>query len=248
MWINWQWAGHNLVSCNSRKRQYKIRTISDRSPSIKFTIMKSGVFKCDRKTKTSASSRSRTRWISAPESVKDSGKRGRLHSLPMISDADRNTIYLGADDSRQANSLSYEGDYLRLNAEYLFGKHSISFGYHREELSVFNLFVQHSNGGEWDYFDDSAGNDPACDALTAQQRNEDPNCGTTGLDKFELGLPSRVYYGSGGGTNNANDAGASFTNTLNAVFAQDEFTLDNIDLTITAGLRMSGGMRLAHLA
>jgi hypothetical protein len=154
-----------------------------------------------------------------------------------ISDADRNTIYLGADDSRQANLLSYEGDYLRLNAEYLFGKHSISFGYHREELSVFNLFVQHSNGGEWDYFDDSARNDPACDALTAQQRNEDPNCGTTGLDKFELGLPSRVYYGSGGGTNNPNDAGASFTNTLNAVFVQDEFTLDNIDLTITAGLR-----------
>lgn len=154
-----------------------------------------------------------------------------------ISDADRNTIYLGADDSRQANALSYEADYLRLNGEYLFGKHSISFGYHRESLSVFNLFVQHSNGGEWDYFDDSAGNDPSCAALTAQERNDDPNCGTTGLDKFELGLPSRVYYGSGGGSNNANDAAAKFENTLNAVFIQDEFTLDNIDMTITAGLR-----------
>jgi hypothetical protein len=124
-----------------------------------------------------------------------------------------------------------------LNGEYLFGKHSISFGYHRESLSVFNLFVQHSNGGEWDYFDDSAGNDPSCAALTAQERNDDPNCGTTGLDKFELGLPSRVYYGSGGGSNNANDAAAQFENTLNAVFIQDEFTLDNIDMTITAGLR-----------
>ncbi|MFT7288828.1 MAG: hypothetical protein ACI87W_002951 [Halieaceae bacterium] len=40
-----------------------------------------------------------------------------------ISDADRNTIYRGADDSRQANSLSYDASYLRLNAEYQFREH-----------------------------------------------------------------------------------------------------------------------------
>ena len=153
-----------------------------------------------------------------------------------ISDADRNTIYLGADDSRQANDLDYEGTYLRLNAEYLFRDHNISFGYHREELEVFNLFVQHSNGGEYDYFDDSNDNSAACAALDAQGRHDSPECGTTGVDKFELGRPSRVYYGSGGGTNDPTDAGARFTNTLNAVFIQDDFTVgDNI--RITAGLR-----------
>jgi hypothetical protein len=152
-----------------------------------------------------------------------------------ISDAARNTIYLGADDSRQANSLSYDASYLRLNGEYLFGEHNIAFGYHREELEVFNLFVQHSRGGEYDYFDDTSGNPEYCAELTAQQRNDDPNCGTSGLDKFELGRPSRVYYGSGGGTNNPNDAAANFTNTLNAIFIQDDFYWG--DVAITAGLR-----------
>ena len=153
-----------------------------------------------------------------------------------ISDVNRNTIYLGADDSRQANDLNYDATYLRLNAEYLFRDHNISFGYHREELEVFNLFVQHSNGGEYDYFDDTSGNPESCDALDAQGRFESPDCGTSGLDKFELGRPSRVYYGSGGGTNDPNDAAASFTNTLNAVFIQDDFTIGD-NLNIVAGLR-----------
>jgi hypothetical protein len=153
-----------------------------------------------------------------------------------ISDVDRNTIYLGADDSRQANALSYETNYLRLNAEYLFREHAISFGYHREETEFFNLFVQHSNGGEYDYFDDSSGNAAACLALSPQERFDSADCGTTGIDKFELGRPSRIYYGSGGGTNVAADAGANFTNTLNAVFVQDDFILGD-DIAITVGLR-----------
>ncbi|MEL7450258.1 MAG: TonB-dependent receptor [Pseudomonadota bacterium] len=153
-----------------------------------------------------------------------------------ISDSARNTVYLGADDSRQANSLNYDATYLRLNAEYLFRDHAISFGYHREELDVFNLFVQHSNGGEYDYFDDSTGNPDSCAALDAQGRFDDPNCGTTGLDKFELGRPSRVYYGSAGGTNVAADAAADFTNTLNALFVQDDFTIGE-NLAVTIGLR-----------
>ena len=152
-----------------------------------------------------------------------------------ISDVARNTIYLGADDSRQANDLNYDATYLRLNGEYLFGEHNIAFGYHREELEVFNLFVQHSNGGEYDYFDDTSGNPDYCAELSAQERHDDPNCGTSGLDKFEIGRPSRVYYGSGGGTNNPNDAAASFTNTLNAVFVQDDFYIG--DVAVTAGLR-----------
>lgn len=153
-----------------------------------------------------------------------------------ISDANRNTIYLGADDSRQANALSYEANYLRLNAEYLFRDHAISFGYHREELEVFNQFVQHSNGGEYDYFDDSAGNAAFCADLDAQGRFDSDVCGTTGIDKFELGRPSRVYYGSGGGTNDPDDAAANFTNTLNAVFIQDDYTIGD-SLSVTMGLR-----------
>ena len=49
----------------------------------------------------------------------------------------------------------------------------------------------------------------------------------SGIDRFELGRPSRIYYGSGGGTNNPDDAAAElFGNTLNSVYIQDEIFVD----------------------
>ena len=150
------------------------------------------------------------------------------------------TVYLGADDSRQANKLGTQVDYLKLSANYLAGDHVITAGYDREDLEVFNIFVQHSAGGEYDYFDDSTGNDPACAALTAQERFDDTlglGCEMSGIDRFELGRPSRIYYGSGGGTNIATDAAAQFSNVLNSLYIQDEIFVDDMDLTIVAGLR-----------
>jgi hypothetical protein len=148
-----------------------------------------------------------------------------------------NTVYLGADDSRQANRLFTDATLLKLSGLWLAGDHAISVGYEREELRVFNIFVQHSNGGEWDYYDDSEGNDPACALLDAQGRQDDPNCGTSGLDKFLLGSPSQVYYGSGGGSNDPNDAAADFTNVQNSLYVADEIYFPSSDFTITAGLR-----------
>ena len=150
------------------------------------------------------------------------------------------TVYLGADDSRQANSLGTNSDYLKLSANYFVGNHIVTAGYDREDLEIFNIFVQHSNGGEYDFFDDSTGNDPACAALTAQERFDDIlglGCEPSGIDRFELGRPSRIYYGSGGGTNDPNTAAANFSNALNALYIQDEIFFDNIDLTLVAGLR-----------
>ena len=122
------------------------------------------------------------------------------------------TVYLGADDSRQANSLDTESEYLKLSANYLTGDHVITAGYERETIDIFNIFVQHSSGGEYDYFDDSVGNDPHCagpDCAGALRRtvSQTAMASTTpamsGIDRFELGRPSRIYYGSGGGTNNS---------------------------------------------
>ncbi len=149
----------------------------------------------------------------------------------------RDTVYIGADDSRQANALDTESDFMRLTAQYLIGDHVITAGYEREEQTVFNQFVQHARGGEYDFFDDSAGNPASCDALTAAGRFADAACDLSGIDKFELGRPSRIYYGSGGGTNNAADAAANFSNTLNSLFIQDEIYFPNKDLTIVAGFR-----------
>jgi len=149
-----------------------------------------------------------------------------------------NTVYIGADDSRQANRLSTDSEYIKLAANYLAGRHVITAGYDAETLDIFNIFVQHSRGGEMRFFDDSGNNDPACDALTAQERYDGVNsCRASGIDKFLLGRPNRIYYGSGGGTNNANDAAAVFSNTLNALYLQDEIFFDDKDLTIVAGLR-----------
>ncbi|MFT7138310.1 MAG: hypothetical protein ACI9B8_000725 [Sulfitobacter sp.] len=148
-----------------------------------------------------------------------------------------NTVYLGADDSRQANSLNYETDYLRLTANYLFGDHVITAGYEQETVDVFNLFVQHSRGGEYDFFDDSDGNPAICGGLTAQGRFDNAACGLSGIDKYELGRPSRIYYGSGGGTNNASDAAAAYETTQHSFFVQDEWLFDEYDLTVVYGLR-----------
>ena len=147
------------------------------------------------------------------------------------------TVYLGADDSRQANALNWEADYLKLNMEYLTGDHVITAGYEREALDVFNLFVQHSRGGEYDFFDDSTANPAFCAALDAQGRLDDPLCELSGIDRFELGRPSRIYYGSGGGTNVATDAAANFGNTLHSFYLQDEMYFADNDLTLVFGLR-----------
>ena len=147
------------------------------------------------------------------------------------------TVYLGADDSRQANSLNTKVDYLKLSANYLAGNHVITAGYDREELEIFNIFVQHSRGGEYDYFDDSGTNPAACAALTAQGRYEEETCELSGIDKFELGRPDRIYYGSAAGTNNRLDAAAQFSNILHSLYIQDEIFIDHLDLTIVAGLR-----------
>ncbi|MFC1775893.1 carboxypeptidase regulatory-like domain-containing protein [Pseudomonadota bacterium] len=149
----------------------------------------------------------------------------------------RDAVYLGADDSRQANSLNTDSNFYKFVGKYLAGNHVITAGYEREELTIFNIFVQHSRGGEYDYFDDSGGNPAYCAALSAQGRFEDPDCDMSGIDKFELGRPSRIYYGSGGGSNVATDAAAEFTNNQNSLYIQDELYFPNKDLSIVFGLR-----------
>ena len=152
-------------------------------------------------------------------------------------DGFNNTVYLGADDSRQANSLFTDTQFLKLSAEMLVGNHVFSGGYEQEDLEVFNIFVAQSRGGEWDYRDFSGGNPAACDALTAQGRFDDPACGISGIDAFELGRPWSVDYQSAPGSNNALDAAANFSNVLHALYLQDEIYFPNSDFTLTAGLR-----------
>lgn len=148
-----------------------------------------------------------------------------------------NYVYMGADDSRQANALNWDSTFYKFSGEYLLRDHILTFGYERDSLDVFNKFVQHSNGGEWDFYDDSAGNPASCDALSPQGRFDDAACDLSGIDKFLLGRPDRIYYGSGGGTNNPDDAAASFGNDLDVFYLQDEWYIPNYNLTLVGGLR-----------
>jgi outer membrane receptor for ferrienterochelin and colicin len=148
-----------------------------------------------------------------------------------------NTVFLGADDSRQANNLNTASDFMKLTAQYLYQDHVITTGFEREDLQIFNQFVQHARGGEYFFADLSANNPARCTSLSASGRLTDPGCELTGIDNFELGIADDIYYGSGGGTNNAADAAASFENQLNTAYLQDEWLLPDQALTVVAGLR-----------
>ena len=120
----------------------------------------------------------------------------------------RNTIYLGADDSRHANQLNYTVANYKALGRYTVGDHNFTFGGERLEYDVFNLFVQEAEG-EFRF---------------------------SSIDDFRNGIASRVIYENAAGTNNVDDGAASFQYEVNTLYAQDEWTGPN-GLTVTAGLR-----------
>ena len=119
------------------------------------------------------------------------------------------TIYLGADDSRHANKLTYETDTLKLTGTYTIGDHVITAGYEYEKLDVFNLFVQEAEG-EYRF---------------------------SSIDDFEAGTPNRITYENAAFTNNPLDAAANFSYEINTAYIQDEYYWLDEDVTITYGLR-----------
>ena len=126
-----------------------------------------------------------------------------------VNNGARATVYLGVDDSRQSNKLKYDTTFLKLAGTYNVGDHVIYAGYEFEEYNVFNMFVQHTIG-EYRF---------------------------SNIDAFEAGQPSRIYYGSGAGTNEPADAAASFGYENHTLYAQDEYYILDMDMTLTFGLR-----------
>lgn len=117
-------------------------------------------------------------------------------------------VYLGGDDSRQANKLDYDVLTLVLKGYYDLGNgHNLTFGVEREDLEVFNLFVQHTE--------------------TEIRFNS--------IDLFRNGLADDIYYNNAP-SNNPNDAAAVWGYALNTVYGQDEFEIGD-RLTVVAGLR-----------
>ena len=122
---------------------------------------------------------------------------------------DGGTIYIGPDDSRQSNALSYETVTAKIAGTYYLDQHTITAGYEFEELDVFNQFVQHTQG-EWRF---------------------------NSVDDFEAGQAARIYYNNAAGTNDPTDAAASFSYAQHTLYVQDEYSFTGLDATLTFGLR-----------
>lgn len=118
-------------------------------------------------------------------------------------------VFLGADDSRHANKLTYDTTFMKLVGTYTLGDHIISGGFERESYDIFNLFVADSQG-EYQF---------------------------ASVADFEAGIPSRITYRNAAGTNNVNDIAAEFGYDINTLYAQDQWYLVDYDLTLTYGLR-----------
>ncbi|MCL1039272.1 TonB-dependent receptor [Shewanella submarina] len=117
-------------------------------------------------------------------------------------------VYLGGDDSRQANDLNYDLFNLSLRGYYYMDNgHNLTFGYERDTLDVFNLFVQHTE--------------------TEIRFNS--------IEDFRDGYASAIYYNNAP-SGNPNDAAADWGYSANSVYFQDAFyPTDN--LRVVAGLR-----------
>ncbi len=118
-------------------------------------------------------------------------------------------VYLGGDDSRQANDLDYDVDGLIFRGYYSFDNgHDLTFGYEREALDVFNVFVQHTET-EMRFYG--------------------------GVEAFEAGTPGAIYYNNAPSGDPA-DAAAVWGYETHALYVEDEFYF-NDDLTLTLGVR-----------
>ncbi|MEZ5891580.1 MAG: carboxypeptidase regulatory-like domain-containing protein [Parvularculaceae bacterium] len=128
------------------------------------------------------------------------------------------TIYLGADDSRHSNKLDTKTFNVKFKGDYRYNNNLFTFGYEREQVDVFNLFIQHTEG---EYRFDRVGSP-----------NADENIGD-----FEIGLIDDIFYGNAGGTNVPADGAANFKFATNTLFFQDHVDFDEINFSFTAGVR-----------
>ena len=131
------------------------------------------------------------------------------------------TVYIGADDSRHSNDLYYDTTNYALSGIYTLGDHVITGGWEREELDIFNMFIQHTQGEyRFDGSDQCSPTDP-------------DGC----IDDFEAGDPDDAFYGNAAPSNNPVEGAASFGYQINTLYLQDEFPIAEGDVTIVAGVR-----------
>jgi hypothetical protein len=116
-------------------------------------------------------------------------------------------VFIGGDDSRQANDLNYEIFQYAARGFYTAGLHNLTFGFEREQFEIFNLFVQHV----------------------------DTEIRFDGIDNFRTGFADRVEYNNAPSLNPL-DAAVEWGYANNTLYLQDEWDIVP-GLTLIGGLR-----------
>jgi hypothetical protein len=116
-------------------------------------------------------------------------------------------VFVGPDIFRQANYLTNDLDTIKLKGSLFLGDHTVTVGYEREMLDIFNLFVPRSTG---EYYFSS-------------------------IDNYEARIARRLDY-SNAFTNDANDGAADFGYNIDSIYIQDSWAVTP-EFELTAGLR-----------
>ena len=116
-------------------------------------------------------------------------------------------VYLGSDDSRQANQMSYDVTSLKFKGNYYRGDHVYTFGVEREDIDIFNVFIQH--------------------VLTETRFSS--------IDDFENGFANALYHNNAPSGDPA-DAAAVWGYSINTLYGQDEVQISD-RLSLVYGLR-----------
>ena len=125
-----------------------------------------------------------------------------------ISNVNGGTVYFGGtDDSRQNNKMNTDATTIAFIGDYQMNNSVLSFGYELQENTIFNLFMQESIGGEWDFY---------------------------GIDNLENGIVALDFQNTA--TLNPNDASKEWTYDVTTLFVQNEVAVSD-DLDISYGVR-----------
>ncbi len=117
------------------------------------------------------------------------------------------SLFVGPDNFRHANELANKVWNIKFKGEYDVEDHLIKFGYERDMLDTFNLFVPFAEGSV--VFNSIAD-------LQAQ-------------------MPASIFY-TNAPSNNEIDGGATYKRTLNTIYLQDDWAVSP-SVAVTAGFR-----------
>ncbi len=118
------------------------------------------------------------------------------------------TMFIGPDEFRHANYLTNDLDAIKLKGDFFLGDHTLTVGYEREMLDIFNLFLPRSQG---QYIFSS-------------------------ITDFQNRVATNLNY-TNAYTNNSDDGAAAFGFDVDSFYVQDEWQVGP-DLKLQAGVRL----------